>query len=113
MQLVTRQIPNPATGVMELWLGDSSRKLTAAEVDALAAVTRTAQAEHAWLQQAELATDLGPLIAMRWSAEHQAVEVWQADGARRIPDAELARLREQVLARRHTAPTGVLTFGNP
>lgn len=91
MQITTRLIDG------ELWLHDASRRLTAEEVAAMRAAVDAAQQAHAWEQAASAATDLGPLIAPRWNAATQQYEVWQVDGARRVPAVVLDFHRSRIL----------------
>lgn len=116
MQLVTRQIVNEQ-GQVELWLGDSSRRLTAEELNSLGSAVYEAQAKLARQRRIDGAKSLKELMSFSWSEEEQRYVAFDEDALGnytiRVSQEELEALRLQILARRQSAPeTGFVIGGS-
>ena len=115
--MITRQIVNEA-GQVEIWLGDSSRKLTDEELQGLLDTVERAQSAARWNAAVSAATSLKQVVIFRWSEERQAYIAYRWDGfsgsedETEVPAPELEALRQQILAKRQpAAPTGFVIGG--
>lgn len=113
--MITRQIVNEA-GQVEIWLGDSSRKLTDEELQSLLDTVERAQSAARWNAAVSAATSLRQVVIFRWNEDQQCHLAYRMDGFDRpdvdteVPAIELEALRQQILSRRAAAEAAPSIF---